>query len=102
MEIATDTANALNTIVEEISKAASLVQDISVASNEQATGIAQINQGVSQVSQVIQTNSATAEQSAAASEELSSQAEVLKEMVKSSDLKRTQVCRDMGKQTLRL
>jgi len=49
MEIATDTANALNTIVEEISKAASLVQDISVASNEQATGIAQINQGVSQV-----------------------------------------------------
>jgi len=87
MEIATDTANALNTIVEEISKAASLVQDISVASNEQATGIAQINQGVSQVSQVIQTNSATAEQSAAASEELSSQAEVLKEMVKKFRLK---------------
>ncbi|WP_265445003.1 methyl-accepting chemotaxis protein [Acetivibrio straminisolvens] len=87
MKIAADTANALNTIVEEVTKAASLVQDISVASNEQATGIAQINQGVSQVSQVIQTNSATAQESAAASQELSSQAEVLKEMVKKFRLK---------------
>ncbi|HOM01529.1 MAG TPA: methyl-accepting chemotaxis protein [Acetivibrio sp.] len=90
MKIATDTANALNTIVDEVSKAASLVQDISVASNEQATGIAQINQGVSQVSQVIQTNSATAQQGAAASEELSSQAEVLREMVRKFRLKASQ------------
>ena len=80
-KIANDTAEALTKIVEDVAKAATLVADIATASNEQATGIAQINQGIMQVSQVVQTNSATAEESAAASEELSSQAELLKESV---------------------
>ena len=79
--IANHTAGALNVIVENVTKAANIVSDIAVASNEQATGIAQINQGITQVSQVTQTNTATAQQSAAASEELSSQAQLLKEMV---------------------
>lgn len=80
-KIANDTAVALDQIVIGVTKAANLVSNIASASNDQATGIAQINQGVEQVSKVIQTNSATAEQSAAASEELSSQAEMLKEMI---------------------
>jgi methyl-accepting chemotaxis protein len=80
-KIANETAEALTKIVDDVAKAATLVADIATASNEQATGIAQINQGIMQVSQVVQTNSATAEESAAASEELSSQAELLKESV---------------------
>jgi methyl-accepting chemotaxis protein len=80
-KIASDTADALNKIVDGVSKAAALVNDIAVASNEQAAGIAQINQGIMQVSQVVQNNSATSEEIAAASEELSSQAILLKEMV---------------------
>ena len=68
-------------IVGGIEKATALVGGIAEASNEQASGIAQINTGVEQVSQVVQNNSATAEESAASSEELSSQAELLKEMV---------------------
>jgi methyl-accepting chemotaxis protein len=80
-KIANDTAQALNRIVDGISQASVLVGDIAVASNEQATGIAQVDQGISQVSQVVQTNSATAEESAAASEELSEQANLLKERV---------------------
>ena len=64
-----------------------MVGDIAVASNEQATGIAQVDQGISQVSQVVQTNSATAQQSAAASEELSEQAGLLKERVVQFQLK---------------
>lgn len=80
-KIANDTAQALTKIVADVAKAATLVADIATASNEQATGIAQINQGIMQVSQVVQTNSATAEESAAASEELSSQAELLRESV---------------------
>ncbi|MBR0596914.1 methyl-accepting chemotaxis protein [Sinanaerobacter chloroacetimidivorans] len=79
--IANNTAAALNDIVEGVDQAANLVGTIAVASNEQASGIAQINKGIEQVSQVVQNNSATAEQSAAASEELSGQAEMLKEMV---------------------
>lgn len=86
-KIADETAEALNKIVEDVAKAADLVGDIAIASNEQATGIAQINQGIMQVSQVVQTNSATSEESAAASEELSSQAELLKSSVSKYTLK---------------
>ncbi|MDF2647506.1 MAG: methyl-accepting chemotaxis protein [Paenibacillus sp.] len=80
-KIANDTAEALVKIVDGVAKAGTLVASIASASNEQATGIAQVNQGISQVSEVTQTNSATSEECAAASEELSSQAELLKEMV---------------------
>ncbi|MGE5630370.1 MAG: methyl-accepting chemotaxis protein [Caulobacteraceae bacterium] len=86
-KIANETATALNKIVGEVAKAANIVSDIAAASNEQAIGIAQINQGIMQVSQVVQTNSATSEESAAASEELSSQAALLKEMVGKFKLK---------------
>ena len=79
--IANDTAKALYDIVDGVTKVTTLVAEIAASSNEQATGISQINVGIEQVSQVVQTNSATAEESAAASEELSSQAEVLKDMV---------------------
>lgn len=86
-QIANNTAEALNKIVEGIAKAADLVGDIATASNEQASGIAQINQAISQVAEVVQTNSATAEESASASEELSSQAELLKNSVNIFKLK---------------
>ncbi len=87
-KIANETASALEVIVEEAGMAADLVSEIANASNEQASGIAQINKGIEQVSQVVQSNSATAEESAAASEELSGQAELLKEMVGKFKLKR--------------
>jgi len=86
-EIANNTAKALYQIVDGVTEAATLVAEIAASSNEQATGISQINLGIEQVSQVVQTNSATAEESAAASEELSSQSELLKEMVSSFKLK---------------
>jgi len=86
-KIANQTAEALNKIVEDIARVANLVGDISIASNEQASGIAQVNQGIIQVSKVVQTNTATSEESAAASEELSSLAEILKEQVSRFKLK---------------
>lgn len=85
--IASETAEALNKIVDGVAQAATLVGDIATASNEQATAITQVNQGVAQVSQVTQTNTATSEQSAAASEELASQAELLKSMIRRFKLK---------------
>lgn len=80
-KIAEHTADALGNITQGIEKVSSLVRNIATASNEQACGIEQINQGIMQVSQVVQANSATSEESAAASEELSNQAERLKETV---------------------
>ncbi|MFC5471731.1 methyl-accepting chemotaxis protein [Cohnella suwonensis] len=88
-KIAGDTAAALNKIVDGVAKVANLVSDIAVASNEQATGVAQINQGILQVSRVVQANSATSEESASASEELSGQAAMMQEQVGKFKLKRT-------------
>jgi len=88
-KIANETAEALAHIVAGTEKTVELVAQIAIASNEQATGIAQVNNGVEQLSQVVQTNSAIAEESAAASEELSSQAELLKNMVEQFRLKST-------------
>lgn len=80
-EIAGQTAQSLEKIMEDAGKTANLVREIAVSSNEQATGISQINKGIEQMSQVVQANSATAEQSAAASQELAAQANILKDMV---------------------
>jgi len=80
-KIANSTAQALDEIVANVEEVASLINRIAIASGEQATGIAQINQGINQVSQVVQTNSATSEESAAASEELAGQAALLQEQV---------------------
>jgi len=79
--IANATAEALTGIVSGVEKTGQLIGQIAAASNDQATGIAQVNEGIQQLSQVVQTNSAVAEETAAASEELSGQAEMLKAMV---------------------
>ena len=87
-KIATETASALNQIVDMVAKSANLVNEIAIASNQQASGITQLNQAITQVAQVVQTNSATAEESAASSEELSSQADLLKDLVSKYKLKK--------------
>jgi methyl-accepting chemotaxis protein len=79
--IASETAGALSKIVEEVTRAAALIEEIAAASGEQASAIEQVNQGVFMVSSVVQNNAATSEESAAASEELSSQAAQLREVV---------------------
>lgn len=80
-DIANNTAKALVEIVDGVSKTAEIIAEIAQSSNEQATGISQINTSLTQVSQVVQNNAATAEQSAASSQELSGQAELLKQMI---------------------
>lgn len=92
-KIASQTAEALNKIVQDTVKVADFIKQISIASTEQSEGIAQINQGIMQVSSVVQNNSATAEESAAASEELASQAELLKEQVSKFNLKNNSASR---------
>jgi methyl-accepting chemotaxis protein len=86
--IANQTANALNTIVSGVEKVANLVDFIAIASNEQALGIEQANQGIMQVSTVIQSNSTTSQESAAASEELTTQADLLKNQMERFKLKK--------------
>ena len=80
-KIADEAAVALNAIVEGVDKTVTLSGLIATASNEQATGIAQVNKGIEQLSQVVQSSSATAQEAAASSEELAAQADQLKLMV---------------------
>jgi len=58
-----------------------LVQEISAASEEQSSGIGQINDSMTQLDKATQQNAAASEELAATSEELSGQAEQLQQAV---------------------
>ncbi len=62
-------------------KVAQLVEEISTACEEQASGIGQISTAVAEMDRVVQENAANSEESASASEELNSQAENMKGIV---------------------
>jgi methyl-accepting chemotaxis protein len=80
-QIANQTAAALDQMVADVTKAVDLMAGIAAASNEQAAGIIQINQGINQVATVTQNTTATSEESASASEELLGEAENLRQLV---------------------
>jgi len=63
-------------------KIAMLMGELSNASQEQATGVGQINLAVTELDTVTQQNAATAEETASASEELNAQAEQMQETVR--------------------
>ncbi|OHB32589.1 MAG: hypothetical protein A2X84_04950 [Desulfuromonadaceae bacterium GWC2_58_13] len=86
-QIANDTASALEEIVTRIGRVTDLVAEIAAASNEQAQGFSQVNQGLGEIDKVTQQNTANAEESAAAAEELSAQAAELKSMLSRFRLK---------------
>ena len=81
MEIAQETAKALETVQAQSEMVVETIKKIQDASNEQAEAINQITIGLEQISSVVQTNSATSQESAAASEELSGQAQMLREEI---------------------
>jgi methyl-accepting chemotaxis protein len=80
-KIVSETAEALSKITEKITKASDLVSEIAAASNEQALGITQINEGLNLVDRVTQQNSANAEETASTSEVFSKQAGQLSSLV---------------------
>jgi len=68
-------------IVAQVRRVADLINGIAAATQEQAAGVAQINQAVTQLDSMTQQNAALVEQTAAASESLKSQATRLAEAV---------------------
>jgi methyl-accepting chemotaxis protein len=68
-------AHAIGAITSSVSQVKGLVDEVSVASRQQAQGIDQVTQAIAQMEKVTQGTAATAEESAASSEELSAQAE---------------------------
>jgi methyl-accepting chemotaxis protein len=79
VELAEKAGKLLDSIVPNIRKTSDRVQEITAASEEQSTGVAQINTAVTQLSQTTQQNASSSEELAATAEELSGQAEQLQE-----------------------
>lgn len=77
VEVAEKAGEMLEALVPDIEKTASLVQEITDASNEQNSGATQINQAISQLDTVIQQNASASEEMASTSEELSGQGQQL-------------------------
>lgn len=86
-KLAEETNVSMAEIMRKIEQVVELTHSIAIASNDQATAVAQIDQAISQVSLVVQNNSATSEQCAAASEELSNQSLTLRNLVGKYKLK---------------
>ncbi|MDO6461505.1 methyl-accepting chemotaxis protein [Granulosicoccaceae sp. 1_MG-2023] len=76
-----ESGQALNAIVSSVKQVSDIVDEIALASNEQAAGIGQINISVAQIDETTQQNSALVEQAAAASRTVGDQAKELDELM---------------------
>ncbi|HEX8989550.1 MAG TPA: methyl-accepting chemotaxis protein [Rhodocyclaceae bacterium] len=71
----------LDEIVPATRKTADLVQEITAASQEQSTGVDQINTAMGQLNQITQQNASSSEELAATAEEMSGQADTLRQLM---------------------
>lgn len=85
--IAAETENSMISLVEQIGKIITTIENIAAASNEQKEAILQVEKSVLQISDVVQNNSGSAEESSATSEELKVQAETLSMLLAGFQLK---------------
>ncbi len=81
LDVAERAGQLLSKLVPDIQKTAELVQEISAASKEQASGAGQINASIQQLNHVIQQNAGAAEEMSSTAEELASQAGQLQSTV---------------------
>ena len=80
-ELVTRAGGAIAKVVESTQRVTTIMGDIAAGSQEQASGIAQINEAVSQMERVTQQNASLVEQAAAASQSMHEQANELAQAV---------------------
>ncbi len=81
VKVAEKAGSLLEKMVPDITRTAELVQEISAASEEQSSGVGQINSAMQQLDKVTQQNAAGSEELAATAEEMQAQAENLQQVV---------------------
>lgn len=81
VKIAQNAGQRLMSLVPQIQKTSELVQEIRMASNEQNTGAAQINQAILRLDEVVQQNTMLSQTMAATSEKLAEQADHLRHTI---------------------
>lgn len=79
--LAEQAGKLLGEIVPTISKTSDLVQEINAASQEQSSGVGQINNAMNQLNTITQQNASSSEELAATAEEMSGQAEQLQQLM---------------------
>ncbi len=80
-ELATTSTDGIERLIGQVQKVSQLMSEISLASEQQSMGIAQVNQAVTQLDQTTQQNAALVEESSAAAASLSDQASRLQQAV---------------------
>jgi methyl-accepting chemotaxis protein len=83
VSIVSETGVALGAISEKVAEIHGLIAEIATSSQEQATGLGQVNTAVNQMDQVTQQNAAMVEEATAAAARLSDEADQLNGMVAS-------------------
>ena len=81
VQLAEKAGKLLEQMVPNIKKTSDLVQEITAASEEQSTGVKQINGAVTQLNKATQTNAASSEELAATAEEMGGQVQQLERSV---------------------
>ncbi|MCM8623530.1 MAG: methyl-accepting chemotaxis protein [Candidatus Accumulibacter sp.] len=81
VKLAEQAGSLLGEMVPSIQKTSDLVQEIAAASQEQRSGVGQINGAMGQLNQATQQNASASEELAATAEELGSQAAQLQELM---------------------
>jgi methyl-accepting chemotaxis protein len=79
--VADRSGKLLADLVPAIRKTAELVQEVTAASNEQSSGVTQINRAMSQVDSVTQRNASSAEELSSTAEELAAQSQQLRQLM---------------------
>ncbi|MCP5145804.1 MAG: PAS domain S-box protein [Gammaproteobacteria bacterium] len=97
-----DSGSTLTEIVGSVKKVSDIIAEIAAASEEQSSGIDQINKAVSQMDQAVQQNAALVEEAAAASESMDEQARTLSDLMRGFRLGDEEpVARSSGKSSAR-
>ena len=81
IEITEESSKLLAELIPDINKTAKLIQEISIASQEQNAGAQQINESIQQLNDVTQQNAATSQEIATNAEELAGQSINMEEMM---------------------
>ena len=80
-ELVGESGEVLGGIIENTKRMAGIIDEIAMASNEQATGIGQVNDAVTQMDSMTQENASLVEEAAAASKAMQNQAHSLDELI---------------------
>jgi methyl-accepting chemotaxis protein len=76
-----EAGRTMQEIVTSVKKVSDLIAEIAAASEEQSSGIAQVNTAITHMDQVVQQNASLVEEAAAATESMKGQAAVLLQTV---------------------